>query len=300
MCNGIPLLPYPPTGRCHHCPSHRQVASKYSTVETLRQQYMFVPAKYKDCYLAFLLTGGWVGGWDGMGLGQGACGRSCTGTPTAGDSGMLTVLPTQQPRPCSAHTDSVAALSLAELAGSTSIIFTRTCDSTRKIALTLRNLGFGAVPIHGQMSQPKRLAALNKFKAGCGRCTWLMGGTGGGWLRLLLHCRYHASGRREEAVAPSCTRPASPPPAAPQAGDRNILIATDVASRGLDIPSVSEGSAGREASRPWLQGRTWPRLKHSPQRPAANVVPMGFLWSHLADPRLPAPPPPPLPGRWMW
>lgn len=54
---------------------------------------------------------------------------------------------------------------LAELAGSTSIIFTRTCDSTRKIALTLRNLGFGAVPIHGQMSQPKRLGALNKFKA---------------------------------------------------------------------------------------------------------------------------------------
>lgn len=45
-------------------------------------------------------------------------------------------------------------------------IFTRTCDSTRKLALMLRNLGFGAVPIHGQMSQPKRLGALNKFKAG--------------------------------------------------------------------------------------------------------------------------------------
>lgn len=28
-------------------PSLRQVATKYSTVETLRQQYMFVPAKYK-------------------------------------------------------------------------------------------------------------------------------------------------------------------------------------------------------------------------------------------------------------
>ena len=65
-------------------------------------------------------------------------------------------------------------------------IFTRTCDSTRKIALTLRNLGFGAVPIHGQMSQPKRLGALNKFKA----------------------------------------------------GERQILVATDVAARGLDIPSV--------------------------------------------------------------
>lgn len=62
-----------------------------------------------------------------------------------------------------------AALPPAELSGATSIIFTRTCDSTRKIALTLRNLGFGAVPIHGQMSQPKRLAALNKFKARRGR-----------------------------------------------------------------------------------------------------------------------------------
>jgi ATP-dependent RNA helicase DDX47/RRP3 len=50
----------------------------------------------------------------------------------------------------------------------------------------LRNLGFGAVPIHGQMSQPKRLAALTKFKA----------------------------------------------------GERTLLVATDVASRGLDIPSV--------------------------------------------------------------
>lgn len=50
----------------------------------------------------------------------------------------------------------------------------------------LRNLGFGGVPIHGQMSQPKRLGALNKFKS----------------------------------------------------GERSILVATDVASRGLDIPSV--------------------------------------------------------------
>jgi ATP-dependent RNA helicase DDX47/RRP3 len=52
--------------------------------------------------------------------------------------------------------------------------------------LILRNLGFPAIPLHGQLSQPKRLGALNKFKS----------------------------------------------------GDRNILLATDVASRGLDIPSV--------------------------------------------------------------
>ena len=55
---------------------------------------------------------------------------------------------------------------LTELAGATVMIFTRTCDNTRKLALMLRNLGFDALPIHGQMSQPKRLGALNKFKGG--------------------------------------------------------------------------------------------------------------------------------------
>lgn len=106
-----------------------EVAQKYSTVDTLRQQYLFIPAKFKDCYLAFYLT---------------------------------------------------------ELAGATFMIFTRTCDNTRKMALMLRNLGFDAIPIHGQMAQAKRIGALNKFKA----------------------------------------------------GERSILVATDVASRGLDIPSV--------------------------------------------------------------
>jgi ATP-dependent RNA helicase DDX47/RRP3 len=50
----------------------------------------------------------------------------------------------------------------------------------------LRNLGFNAVCLHGQLAQTKRLGALAKFKT----------------------------------------------------GGRNILIATDVASRGLDIPGV--------------------------------------------------------------
>jgi ATP-dependent RNA helicase DDX47/RRP3 len=50
----------------------------------------------------------------------------------------------------------------------------------------LRNLGFSAICLNGQMTQQKRLGALSKFKA----------------------------------------------------GGRNILIATDVASRGLDIPGV--------------------------------------------------------------
>jgi ATP-dependent RNA helicase DDX47/RRP3 len=114
---------------CLRDPVRVEVASKYATVDTLRQQYLFVPAKHKDCYLALLLT---------------------------------------------------------ELAGASAIVFARTCDAARRLALLLRNLGFGAVPIHGQMGQPKRLAALNKFKA----------------------------------------------------GERAILVATDVASRGLDIPAV--------------------------------------------------------------
>ncbi|XP_020591812.1 DEAD-box ATP-dependent RNA helicase 10-like [Phalaenopsis equestris] len=114
---------------CLKNPVKIEASSKYSTVDTLKQQFRMVPAKYKDCYLVYILT---------------------------------------------------------EMSRSTSMVFTRTCDSTRLLALLLRNLGLKAIPISGQMSQTKRLGALNKFKA----------------------------------------------------GDCNILICTDVASRGLDIPTV--------------------------------------------------------------
>jgi len=75
---------------------------------------------------------------------------------------------------------------LTKLAGNKTIIFTSTCNQTIKLALIVRNLGFKAVSINGQLSQQQRLNALNKFKT----------------------------------------------------NERNILIATDVASRGLDIPEV--------------------------------------------------------------
>ncbi|KAI5674559.1 hypothetical protein M9H77_14923 [Catharanthus roseus] len=114
---------------CLRNPVKIEAASKYSTVDTLKQQYRFVPAKYKDCYLVYILT---------------------------------------------------------EMSGSTSMVFTRTCDATRLLALMLRNLGLRAIPISGQMTQGKRLGALTKFKA----------------------------------------------------GECNVLVCTDVASRGLDIPSV--------------------------------------------------------------
>ena len=52
-----------------------------------------------------------------------------------------------------------------EFAGQSVLVFTATCNASQKTALLLRNLGFQAICLHGQMSQPKRLGALNKFKA---------------------------------------------------------------------------------------------------------------------------------------
>lgn len=75
---------------------------------------------------------------------------------------------------------------LNEFAGQTSILFVSTCINALKTTLMLRNLGFEAITIHGQMSQMKRLGSFNKFKS----------------------------------------------------REKNILVATDVASRGLDIPFV--------------------------------------------------------------
>ncbi|EDV28314.1 uncharacterized protein TRIADDRAFT_21567, partial [Trichoplax adhaerens] len=106
-----------------------EVSTKYTTVEKLQQTYIFVPAKYKDCYLVSILN---------------------------------------------------------ELAGNSFMVFCATCINTQRIGLMLRNLGFNAIPLHGQMSQSKRLGALHKFKS----------------------------------------------------KESSILVATDVASRGLDIPHV--------------------------------------------------------------
>ncbi|CAN9404106.1 unnamed protein product [Alternaria alternata] len=70
--------------------------------------------------------------------------------------------------------------------GHPTIIFTRTVNETQRISVLLRTLGFGAIPLHGQLGQSARLGALNKFKS----------------------------------------------------KSRDILVATDVAARGLDIPAV--------------------------------------------------------------
>ncbi|EON97455.1 putative atp-dependent rrna helicase rrp3 protein [Phaeoacremonium minimum UCRPA7] len=84
------------------------------------------------------------------------------------------------------HKDVYLVHLVNEFAGSSTIIFCRTVTDTQRIAIMLRALSFGAIPLHGGLSQSNRLGALNKFRA----------------------------------------------------GSRNILVATDVAARGLDIPNV--------------------------------------------------------------
>ena len=103
--------------------------SKYQTVSTLLQNYLFFPHKDKDLYLVHLMN---------------------------------------------------------DFTGQSCIIFTRTVNETQRLAILLRALGFGAIPLHGQLSQSARLGALGKFRS----------------------------------------------------RSRNILVATDVAARGLDIPAV--------------------------------------------------------------
>ncbi|PWN48559.1 DEAD-domain-containing protein [Violaceomyces palustris] len=110
-------------------PVRVEVDSKYTTVKTLKQHYLFMPFAHKDTYLVHLAN---------------------------------------------------------EQAGQSILVFTRTVHDAQRISIMLRLLGFGAIPLHGQLSQSARLGALQKFRS----------------------------------------------------GGRSILIATDVASRGLDIPAV--------------------------------------------------------------
>ncbi|THG00058.1 hypothetical protein TEA_018119 [Camellia sinensis var. sinensis] len=152
---------------CLRNPVKIEAASKYSTVDSLKQQYLFVPAKHKVS--SYSIWGFCCSSFfEDLEIGN-ANRRQCI---------LSTVLSFEQ--------NCYLVYILSEKSGSTSMVFTRTCDSTGLLAQMLRNLGLRAIPISGHMTQAKRLGALNKFKA----------------------------------------------------GECNILVCTDVASRGLDIPSV--------------------------------------------------------------
>ena len=161
--------------------------NRYATVKQLIQQYMFVPAKHKDCYLTYVCN---------------------------------------------------------ELAGHSAIIFAATCATAQRLAMMLRTLGFPAIPLHGQLSQAKRLASLNKFKAGCAARPAPDAATmpppsqcccRPTRLKKAMHRLKKASTASDPLTwrrrAHERTRPCA-------RSERTILIATDVASRGLDIPSV--------------------------------------------------------------
>ena len=62
------------------------------------------------------------------------------------------------------HKDVYLVHLIKEMAGNSFVIFCSTCNATMKLALMLRSLGFGAVPLNGQMSQDKRSGMLKKFK----------------------------------------------------------------------------------------------------------------------------------------
>ena len=90
------------------------------------------------------------------------------------------------PTPADKYKDLYLVYLIDKFDGQTMIIFCRTVNETQRLAILLRTLGKGTVPLHGGLSQTARLGALNKFRA----------------------------------------------------GSRSILVATDVAARGLDIPNV--------------------------------------------------------------
>ena len=110
-------------------PVKLQVNTSFTTVSTLVQTYLFIPDKYKACYLIYILN---------------------------------------------------------EFTSGSCIVFVSTCLGSIQTTLMLRHMGFKAISINGKMTQSNRIGALNKFKS----------------------------------------------------GERNILVATDVAARGLDIPNV--------------------------------------------------------------
>eukprot|EP01117_Protostelium_nocturnum_P020370 TRINITY_DN9122_c0_g1_i1.p1 TRINITY_DN9122_c0_g1~~TRINITY_DN9122_c0_g1_i1.p1 ORF type:complete len:516 (-),score=234.42 TRINITY_DN9122_c0_g1_i1:55-1473(-) len=86
-----------------------EIASKYQTVERLVQNYLLIPAKYKDCYLAYIVN---------------------------------------------------------EYSSNSIIIFASTRKDVQRLAFMLRNLGFSAIPLHGQLQQNQRYGSINKFSSG--------------------------------------------------------------------------------------------------------------------------------------
>ncbi|WP_379556333.1 helicase-related protein, partial [Pseudomonas sp. MD330_11] len=55
---------------------------------------------------------------------------------------------------------------LNQRAGQTGVLYTSTTRTAQTVAKVLQYLGFSAIPIHRQLPDSARLAALNEFRAG--------------------------------------------------------------------------------------------------------------------------------------
>ena len=155
--------------------------------EQLVQQYLFMPAQVKMCYLAGVLRNLLdIGGDDDEEGGKRDKKNSKKKGKKGGykggkkggfqdqDAEVEALL--QKGRDADARGDSSMGI----------IIFVGTCRRCQEIAEVLLELGVDCVALHSMMNQPRRIAALGKFKSQLSK----------------------------------------------------ILVATDVASRGLDIPTV--------------------------------------------------------------
>ena len=107
-----------------------------------------------------------------------------------------------------------ALYSLLATTGGRALVFVNAVSAARRLAGLLRALRLPARSLHAGMQQRARLKSLDAFKRGGGG-----GGEDG-----------EEGNRKGEAAASA----AAPPTAA-----TTVLVATDVAARGLDIPSVS-------------------------------------------------------------
>lgn len=137
----------------------------------LVQTYSFIPAKIRDAALFYLLL-------------SGSNPKTSTDSLSSENSSCDLKDSKNSDKELSTIKDR-DSLKGSKLKSST-IVFVATCAGAQRLAVASRHLGLPAVPLHGQLSQSHRLAALARFRA----------------------------------------------------GSRSILFATDVASRGLDIPAV--------------------------------------------------------------
>jgi ATP-dependent RNA helicase DDX49/DBP8 len=135
-----------------------------TTVKSLKQFYLFIPAQVKSCYLYYLLKtqGPYAHRFDSEGKL-----REDGGSESESDEDEYDMEGSQKRK-------------------TSAIIFTSTCKACQELCETLIELGIPCVALHSMMTQHRRIAALGKFKSSLVR----------------------------------------------------VLVCTDVASRGLDIPSV--------------------------------------------------------------